>query len=214
MYLIFFFNLNTRYIFYSKSGSFASFGLKFSYDILLQMKALIFFIFLVVILVNPLLVFARVTPEDIANERKATYNAQVKNYSEQNQQKLKNMDKKIQQLNLNICGDLDELMVRQGQILDEYLARNNFKETEAIKNARYWITYAHEAVAYQQARIYIFDLTGETNLNRDVNVTINNLLGDITTLKGKVIKSQNILETVVSGGGDKSPAKQTGGGEG
>lgn len=162
----------------------------------------------------PTAVFARVTPEDIANEQRGIYNSQVKNYSNENKKRLDEAGKKLQALNLRICGELDELMVRQGQILDEYLKRKGFKETEAIKNSRYWITFAHEAVAYQQAKIYIFSLTGETNVERDINIAINNLQSDITTLKGKVVKSQGILKTTVSGGGDTSPAKQTGGGDG
>lgn len=162
----------------------------------------------------PATVFARVTPEDIINEQKDIYNTRVKNYSPANKQKLDEAYKKIQALNLRIYGELDELMIRQGQILDEYLARKGFKETEAIRNSRYWITFAHEAVAYQQAKIYVFSLTGEANVERDINIAINNLQADITTLKGKVIKSQGILKTTVGGGGDTSPAKQTGGGDG
>lgn len=159
-------------------------------------------------------VYARVTPEDIVNERKATYNSKVKNYSPENKQKLETMNKKIHELNWKIAGELEELMLRQGTILDEYQRRNGGVETEAMKNSRYWITYAHEAVAYQAAKVYIYDLTGEKNVDRDINITINQLLGEITTLKGKVVKSQNILKGVVAGSGDKTPAKQTQGGEG
>lgn len=124
------------------------------------------------------------------------------------------MNKKIHELNRKICGDLEDLMLRQGIILDEYQRRNGGVETEAMKESRYWITYAHEAVAYQAAKVYVYDLSGEANVDRDINITINQLLGEITTLKSKVVKSQNILKSVVAGSGNKTPAKQTQGGEG
>lgn len=108
------------------------------------------------------------------------------------------MNKKIHELNWKISGELEELMLRQGQILDEFQARNGGVETEAMKNSRYWITYAHEAVAYQAAKVYVYNLSGETNVNKDILSTINQLNAEIVTLKGKVLKSQNILKGTVA----------------
>lgn len=186
---------------------------------------LIWYLSIVKKLIIPLLIFfavfaftspihARVTPEDIVNERKAEYNSRVKNYSAGNKQKLEEFNKKIHQLNWKICAELEENMTRQGLILDEFQQRNGGVETEAMKESRYWITYAHEAVAYQAAKVYVFNLTGEANVNKDILLTINQLNAEIVTLKGKVLKSQNILKNTVSGEGSKAPAKQEQGGEG
>jgi hypothetical protein len=70
--------------------------------------------------------------------------------------------------------------------------------SDPVENARYWITYAHEAVAYQAAKHYIFDLSGEANMKANVTSKINQLANDIDILAGKVDKSQKLVEALVS----------------
>ncbi len=53
-------------------------------------------------------------------------------------------------------------MLTQGGILDEFIRRKG--EGAGTDKTRYWITYAHEAVAYQAAKVYIYNLTSEGNL--------------------------------------------------
>lgn len=161
-------------------------------------KLIILFLALISIVFISTPVLARVTPEDIVNERKAEYNSRVKNYSSSNKKRLEEFNKKIHELNWKVCAELEENMARQGQILDEYQERNGGVETESMKNSRYWITYAHEAVAYQAAKVYVYNLTGETNVNKDILSAINQMNAEIVTLKGKVTKSQNILKSTVT----------------
>lgn len=152
--------------------------------------------------------YSRTTPEDIINAQKQTYNQKVSNYSPEGKQKLSDFEKKIADLNALITSDYETQMLRQGTILDEYVKRNEILErqgdgitrnlSEPVENSRYWITYAHEAVAYQAAKIYIPALTGEANINRDLTTQINILQSDINILRGKVIKSQNILKQTVN----------------
>lgn len=158
------------------------------------------------LLITP--VFARTTPEDIANQRKEEYNAKIKNYSPESKQKLEQFSQKIADLNKSQSDILEAIMLRQGQILDEYILRNKIElpvETDGIhrrdnpvEETRYWVTYAHEAVAYQAAHIYIVGVTGENNIDRDIINTISALQSDMGVLKGKVIKSQKVLEELVS----------------
>jgi PDZ domain-containing secreted protein len=140
---------------------------------------------------------ARTTPEDILNSQKDAYNSQVKNYTAQDKQKLDLFSQKIANLNQQATYEWEWEMVRQGDILDEYLRRNNFKETEGIKNARYWLTYAHEAVAYQAAKVYVYNLTSEKNLNTDVLSQVNILQSDLNILRNKVLKSQGVITSLV-----------------
>lgn len=153
-------------------------------------------------------IYARTTPEDILNDRWATYNAQIKNYSPDNQKKLTDFQKKIQDLNKQETDRLEAIMIRQGEILDEYIYRNKIDEpledgkarnlSDPVENARYWLTYAHEAVAYQAIQVYIFNLNGQANIKTDVNAQVNKLAADMNILEGKVDKSQKIIETLVS----------------
>lgn len=66
-----------------------------------------------------------------------------------------------------------------------------------VENTRYWLTYAHEAVAFQAAKVYVFNLTGQSNINRDINSTISQMYADLNGLRSKVIKSQKIILDLV-----------------
>lgn len=147
---------------------------------------------------------ARTTPEDIYNEKRQAYETKRQTYSLENQKKLDLYEAEIKNLNKFITHELENNTLRQGEILNEYILRNDIPtvpETDGIKrnlsdpveNARYWITYAHEAIAFQAAKNYTFSLTGEANIDRDIIVQINALQGDTGILKGKVEKSKQAL---------------------
>lgn len=152
----------------------------------------------------PLAISARTTPEDIYNEKRQAYETKRQTYSLENQKKLDQYEKEIKTLNAFITGELEQNTLRQGEILNEYILRNNIPtvpETDGIRrnlsdpveNARYWITYAHEAIAFQAAKNYMFGLSGESNINRDIVLQIQALQGDTGVLKGKVEKSKQAL---------------------
>ena len=152
--------------------------------------------------------YARTTPDDILREQQDAYNAKVKSYSPQNQKKLAEFQQKIISLNKNQTDILEAKMVKQGEILNEYIFRKGIEERQAdgitrnlsdpVENARYWITYAHEAVAYQAAKHYVLELTGESSIKTNVNTKINQLANDMDILAGKVDKSQKIVADLVS----------------
>ena len=153
--------------------------------------------------------YARTTPEDIINTQRESYNERVKNYSPENQQRVLQASERVNSFNKEKTDYLGALMERQGEILDEYIARSGADPrfaTDGIKrnlendveNARYWLTFAHEAVAFQAAKAYIINLTGETSINGNINSTISTMEYDLNTLRGKVIKSQNIIKELVT----------------
>lgn len=152
--------------------------------------------------------FARTTPEDILNERRQSYNTQFSKYSPDNQKKLAAFEQKVANLNKQQTDELEQRMVRQGEILNEYVFRKGINERQAdgisrnlsdpIENARYWLTYAHEAVAYQAAKTYIFSLSGESAIKGSITSQINQLQSDMNILSGKVDKSQKIIEAIVT----------------
>lgn len=153
--------------------------------------------------------YARTTPEDIVNQKRDNYNQRVKNYSSENKQKLENFSQKIADVNKKSTDELSQNMERQAQILEEYIRRTGADpryQTDGIhrnldnrvENARYFLTFAHEAVAFQAAKIYIFDLTNESNIKTDANKLVTQLQSDLNILRGKVIKSQNIIKSLVS----------------
>ncbi len=155
--------------------------------------SIIFIIFIV-----PGLVFARVTPEDIVQEKRVIYETKVKNYSPQNKQKLEKLVNDIDLVNKKRTDELENIMIAQGTILDEYETRSAGKNGEAIKNARYWITYTHEAVAYQAAKIYIYSLTSAGNIKNDALNLISQMAGELNSARTKVINSQKTLEKTIN----------------
>ncbi len=149
-------------------------------------------------------VFARTTPEDIYNANRQTYENKRQTFSLENQKKLDQYEQEIKLLNAFITKELENNTLIQGEILNEYIIRNDIPtvpETDGIQrnlsdpveNARYWITYAHEAIAFQAAKNYLFSLSSEASIDRDITLQINALQGDIGVLKGKVDKSKQAL---------------------
>lgn len=165
-------------------------------------------------IITPPPIHARITPEDIVNEKRAAYEAKIKTYLPANQQKLTQLEKAIAQVNKSRSEELEAIMFRQGQILDEYQSRKGGIETEAIKDARYWLTFAHEAIDYQKARIYIFNLTNESNIKSDANNLVASLQSQLNYARAQAIKSQNTISKTVAGLGSQKIAPEViGGGE-
>ncbi len=162
------------------------------------MKVVLLCLYIIAFLAVPLEIKARVTPEDIVNAQKEAYQVRVRSYSPEHQQKLEDLSRKIALVNKRRTDELEYIMVNQGAILDEYERRPGVKNIEVIEKARYWITYAHEAVAYQAAKIYIFNLSSEGNIRADANSAVNLFQSDLNSAGSKVINSQNILKGVVN----------------
>ncbi len=177
-----------------------------------MLKLSLFIFFSILITVYCLLstpIFARTTPADIINDQLETYNSRIQNYSPANKQKLNDWNKKIADFNSLKTTALETICLSQGLILDEFIRRNEVSEklktdgktrnlSDPIENARYWLTYAHEAVAYQAAHVYVFNITGESAINQNILSTINGMESDLNVLRGKVQKSQNIVAELVN----------------
>lgn len=154
--------------------------------------------FLIFLLLVPV-VQARITPEDIINAKKSAYGDKVKSYSPLNKQKLETLSQKIAELNKIKTEELSQIMGRQGEVLDEYQRRKGGDSTPAIEKARYWLTFAHEAVAYQAAKIYIFDLAHENNLKQDALKTLNLFKYELNYARSTAVKSQKIIADLARG---------------
>src|SRR5258708_36729863 len=126
-----------------------------------------------------------------------TYQQKVATYSKQNQQKLTDLSNQIVEINNRRVEDLALQIDAQGAILDEYQRRNHEQTNSQIDKARYWLTYAHEAVAFQLIQVYIFNLTSENNIKGDATQTVNKFENDLTSTRTKVINSQNIIQNLI-----------------
>lgn len=158
-------------------------------------------LFLIIILSSlffiPRPVLARVTPEDIINSQKEDYQIKVKNYSPYHQQKLVEFTSIITQINKKRTDQLTQAIEKQAEVLDQYQLAALTKDGENIETARYWLTFAHEAVAYQAAKIYIFNLSSEKQIKNNVSATINLLNSDLNSTKKKVLYSQKLIKELI-----------------
>lgn len=172
------------------------------------MKKTALFFLTLIFLTFPHLTQARVSQEDIVNSRLETYNQSLSNFSPQGQQTVKTYTQKIQDLNKLETDRLEQIMIKQGQILDEYIRRQGYEEdggadginrnlSKPVENARYWLTYAHEAIAFQAAKTYLPSLGSEQNLKSSLISNLNSLQADINGLNSKVLKSQQIIKSLV-----------------
>lgn len=160
-------------------------------------------------------VLARVTPADILNERRGDFTKQFDRYSPAGQAKIQTVMDAINQANADSTAILSTIMLRQGNILDEYLSRKKFVETESIKDSRYWVTFAHEAIDYQKQRVYIPVLNGESNINSDLGNLLSNYKSQLAYARGTAVKSLDKLTNTIQGLGNQKVASQSavGGGE-
>lgn len=155
------------------------------------------FLLLSTIYYLPSTIYARVTPQDRIDELRQRLEERVKNYSNTNKENLLNISSQIEKMNKEKAEELERNMALQGAILDEYERRLG-KESERVKNARYWITFAHEAVAYQAGKVYIFELSGESNLKSDILRTVNKFESELNYARGTAVKSQKLLKELVN----------------
>lgn len=167
------------------------------------MKGIIITVITFINFITVITVLARITPEDIVNSKKQAYESRVVNYSAAHRQNLEDLSKKIAGVNKKRTDGLERNMETQAFILDEYETRlhqgsgGQGRRADEIEKARYWITYAHEAVAYQAAKIYTFDLSGESNITRDALNTVSFFQSELNSTRSKVINSQKILKETI-----------------
>lgn len=139
----------------------------------------------------------RVAPQNILDIKKDIYNQKVQNYSLEHKNELEKITFRIMKINKLRTDQLSQIIQTQANILDEYQNRNEGKNIEAIEKARYWITFAHEAVAYQAAKIYVFELSSEPAIKGDANNLVSLFQSDLSSTRNKVIYSQKILKSTL-----------------
>lgn len=155
---------------------------------------------------------ARITPTDIVNARREDFTKAFNSYTPANQQKIQDIMDAINQSNADTTAILGAIMTYQGNILDEYLSRKKFVETESIKDARYWLTFAHEAIDYQKQRVYIPVLTGQSNINSDLNNLLASYRSQLSYARGTAVKSLEKITATTQGLGSQKVATQSAGG--
>lgn len=165
-------------------------------------------LFLPLLLLTPLFtkdVFARVTPEDIYQAKRAQFENNLLKVNNLGQkQQIIQADKTLVLINQQVCNRFDVDIARMSAILEEEKSRQNITQTivaygrgdTPLDSAAYYLNYAAEAVAYQKVQDYTPSL-GQANPQNAVNISANNLKSDLKILQGKILRAKTEVKKVL-----------------
>lgn len=159
-------------------------------------------LFLILIFLFPIQVFARVTPNDIYKQKRAAYEANLSKITDPTKkQAVIKADQTLNEINQSVCIRFDADIAKLSAILEEVKAREGVIDTVVaygrgdtpLDNAAYYLNYAAEAVAYQKIQDYTPQI-GSNNFDKAVISSKNNLRANLITVQGKILKAKSEIK--------------------
>ncbi len=150
--------------------------------------------------------FARVTPEDIYQEKRAAFEKNLAAIQDPNKKQTVILaDQKLKEINLTLCARFQNDLNKLSAILDEEKSRQNITKTVVaygqgdtpFDTAAYYLNYAAEALAYQQIQDYTPNISGG-NLKGGINTSTSNLKSNLITLQGKIIRAKTEINKAIN----------------
>lgn len=143
---------------------------------------------------------ARVTPDDIYQAKRSEFTNNLDKISDNGlKSNILEADWAIKEINQSVTRRYDGDMAILAGIVSELEQRadRQKRENPFLENALYWVTFAHEAVAYQKIQDYTPNLSGNSPLAA-IKSSSNRLRGDLNTLKGKILKAKTMVKKAVN----------------
>lgn len=152
---------------------------------------------------------ARVTPNDIYQEKRTAYESQLSKITDPTKRtKVVEGEKLLKQINLTVCSRFDDDIAKLTAILEEIKVRTNsegaattvaYGEGDSqLDSAAYWLNFAQEAVAYQKSQDYTPAINGDSSIPGALTSSMNRLSGDLGGLRGKILKAKVEMLKVVN----------------
>lgn len=172
------------------------------------MKTFLSLFFLGLIFFLPSTISARVSVNDIYQQKRDAWSQQVAKLSPENQAKVKKADQLLKDINLKVCERFDEdiavltaidAQIRERRGLDSvptvvaYGSGNTPLET-----AEYWLNYAQEAVAYQKIADYTTNINGDSSVDGAINAEKASLKSNLGVLAGKILRAKSEIGKVLN----------------
>ena len=160
---------------------------------------------LIILIILPPVIFARVTPNDYYQKSRANFESQLSKISDLGKrEKVKQADQMLYDINQKVCLRFDEDLNKLSAILEELKERFNVTETVVafgqgdtqLDSAAYWLNYAAEAVAYQKIQDYTPSLN-LSNLSGSFTIQTNSLKGDLGVLRNKILRAKAEVKEAV-----------------
>lgn len=155
--------------------------------------------------INPITVFARVTPEDIYQTKRAEFERSLIKIEDPVQKQLViEADQLLGEINQIVCDKFDINIARMSAILEEEKSRQNITDTVVaygrgstrLDSAAYYLNYAAEALAYQRIQDYTPSI-GQKSIKSSVSSSSNKLKSDLKILQGKILRAKTEMKKVV-----------------
>lgn len=153
---------------------------------------------LIFLSLTPIIVLARVTPNDIYQQTRADFEANLNKVSDPNQkQQIIQADQDLNQINQTVCQRFDIDIAKMAAILEEEKSRQNITSNVVafgmgntpMDSAEYYLNYAQEAVAYQKIQDYTPQI-GSGNYKQALTNSMNNLQSSLETVQGKILRAK------------------------
>lgn len=162
-------------------------------------------ILILVLLLVPQTVYARVTPNDYYQKSRVNFEAQLNKISDPiKKEKVRQADQMLYDINQKVCSRFDQDLTNLSAILEELKRRNGVTKTVVafgqgdtqIDTAAYWLNYAAEANSYQKIQDYT-PSPNLSNLSGSITYRMNGLKGDLGVLKNKIIRAKTEVKKAV-----------------
>ncbi len=163
-----------------------------------QGTVIVFLLFLFTVTSNLSPIYARYTPNDAYQEKRAAFESTLSKLSSVSKEKVLKADEILYEINDKVCFRFEEDINHLAAIMVEVKNREGVTETRVafggvetkIETADYWVNYAAEALAYQKSQNYTPIITSESQINSSISSSKNNLENDLGVLKNKILRAK------------------------
>lgn len=171
------------------------------------MKRILILILFVAIFL-PATVFARVSVNDVYQEKRQAWEQQITKLSPANQDKVKKADELLKQINLSVCARFDadiailtaiDAQIRERRGMDSVPTQVAYGSGNTpLENAEYWLNYAQEAVAYQKIADYTTNINGDSSVDGAINSEKASLKSDLGVLANKIFRAKSEIAKILN----------------
>lgn len=143
-------------------------------------------------------VLARVTPNDIYQQTRADFTANLSKISDPvKRQLVVQADETLKDINQRVCNRWENDLNKMAAILDEEKSRQKVTKTivaygqgnTPLDDAAYYLNYAAEALAYQKSQDYT-PYISNSNLAAAINNSSANLRSSLAVLQSKILRAK------------------------
>lgn len=171
-------------------------------------KKFLIFIFALLIfegLLTPNSLFARITPEDIYQQKRADFQTNLSKIQDSRKKELVLIaDQQLKETNQQVCSRFQIDLDKMAAIMDELKSRQNVTKTivaygqgdTQLDTAAYYLNYAAEALAYQKIQDYTPSISN-SNLAGSITYSSNNLKGSLRVLQSKILRAKQEVKKAI-----------------